>query len=302
MRVFLTGGTGYIGQAVLDALLKAHHDVTVLVRDPERGNALEARGAQPVLGDLATTRTYVKHAAGFDAYVHAAFSNSPRGAEIDQQSIETLLNLSRGSARHRPVAFLYTSGIWVLGECPAPVDETAPVQPIPHVAWRAAHERIVLDATSGHLRTAVIRPGIVYGGGRGIVSGLLRDAENGLVSVVGSGENHWPLVYDRDLGDVYARVLADATASGVYHATDESDERVKDVVEAIVAATPQPPSVRYVPIEEMRKKLGTYADALALDQRVRSPRAKALGWSPSKSATTSAPGLFEELRRESPRR
>jgi len=39
--------------------------------------------------------------------------------------------------------------------------------------------------------------------------------------------------------------------------------------------------VRHVPLEEARSKLGSYADALSLDQVVRGPRARALGWTPS---------------------
>jgi hypothetical protein len=41
------------------------------------------------------------------------------------------------------------------------------------------------------------------------------------------------------------------------------------------------PDVRHVPIEEARAKMGMFADALSLDQLVRSPRARALGWTPS---------------------
>ena len=49
----------------------------------------------------------------------------------------------------------------------------------------------------------VVRPGVVYGGGDGIVGDLFKAASNGLVRVVGDGNNHWPLVYDRDLADLY---------------------------------------------------------------------------------------------------
>ena len=42
-------------------------------------------------------------------------------------------------------------------------------------------------------------------GERGIVSDLLKNALNGLVRVIGPGTNHWPCVYDRDLGELYAR-------------------------------------------------------------------------------------------------
>ena len=57
------------------------------------------------------------------------------------------------------------------------------------------------------------------------------------------------------------------------------------------------PDVRYVPIDEARQKMGPYADALALDQLVRSPRARALGWTPSlHSVGGNAARLLEEWR------
>ena len=40
MRIFLTGATGYVGSAVLDALIKAGHHVTGLARDARKGNTL----------------------------------------------------------------------------------------------------------------------------------------------------------------------------------------------------------------------------------------------------------------------
>jgi nucleoside-diphosphate-sugar epimerase len=173
-----------------------------------------------------------------------------------------------------------------------------PLDPAELVRWRAAHERRILDAASADLRTVVIRPGIVYGGARGLVAELFKNAADGLVRVVGSGENHWPLVYDRDLGELYVRLVASPSASGIYHANDECDECVNDLVTAIAGHVPIHPSVRKVPLTEATKKLGAYAEALALDQIVRSPRARALGWTPSLHAVArNAARLFEEWRR-----
>src|SRR5678815_3278865 len=100
-------------------------------------------------------------------------------------------------------------------------------------AHRPEHERLVLEAANDQLRTMAVRPGVVYGGGNGIVSDLFKSATNGLVRVVGDGNNRWPLVYDRDLADLYARLAVNQDASGVYHANDEGDERVNDIVAAI---------------------------------------------------------------------
>jgi hypothetical protein len=52
-----------------------------------------------------------------------------------------------------------------------------------------------------------------------------------------------------------------------------------------------------VPLDEARHKMGTYAEALALDQVVRSPRARAIGWTPSlHSVAGNAARLLEEWR------
>jgi nucleoside-diphosphate-sugar epimerase len=151
------------------------------------------------------------------------------------------------------------------------MDETAQPNPGQLLGWRPEHEQFVLQAAGPNLRTSVIRPGVVYGGNRGIVSDLLKNALNGLIRVIGTGANHWPLVYDRDLADLYVRVASMPNASGIYHANDEGDETVNAIVEGIAGHLSMRPDVRHVPLEEARKKLGAYADALALDQRVRGP-------------------------------
>ena len=91
---------------------------------------------------------------------------------------------------------------------------------------------------------------------------------------------------------------ASTDASGIYHANDEGDETVNEIVSAIASHVPIRPSIRHVPIAEARHKMGTYADALALDQRLRSPRARQLGWNPSlHSVSGNVSRLFEEWRR-----
>jgi len=302
MRIFLTGATGYIGSAVLDALVRAGHDVTALVRNSERARRVAKRGAHPVIGDLADAESYRASAEAQDGYIHTAFdARSGQGPSLDRHVLETILAAARRprtAGNPVPARFvIYTSGVWILGRTPEPATEDSPINPVDHVSWRPVHERLVMDANSERLRAIIVRPGLVYGGGTGYVSDLFKAASNGLIRVVGDGNNHWPLVYDRDLGDLYARLAGRDDAAGVYHANDEGDERVNDIVDAIKPYLPLKPDVRHVPIEEARHKMGTYADALALDQKVRSPRARALGWTPTlRSVGGNAARLLEEWR------
>jgi nucleoside-diphosphate-sugar epimerase len=298
MRVFLTGATGYIGSAVLDALLRAGHHVSALVREPEKAGAVVRRRAEAILGDLQKPSSYAAAAAACEAIVHTALDRSKRGPRVDRLAIETLVAAARRrAAAGEPAAVIYTSAVWVLGDTQGHATEETPVNPTPFVAWRAEHEQLVLEAHRDHVRTAVVRPGIAYGGAHGIIGDMLKDADNGLLRVVGDGANHWSCIYHRDLADLYVRLVVSPDASGIFHASDEADERVNDIVEAIAAHARRRPEVRHVPLQEARVKMGSYADALALDQIVGSPRARAIGWTPAlHSVARNVARLLEEFR------
>ena len=132
-------------------------------------------GVTPSLGDLSDPAGYTRLAAGHDVLILAAFDSSAKRVELDRMAIENLVRVARaepGKARVAPRALIYTSGVWILGNTPQPAAEDAVTAPAEHAAWRPDHERLVLEAGGDGLRTVVVRPGIVYGGARGIVCDL----------------------------------------------------------------------------------------------------------------------------------
>ena len=300
MRVFLTGATGYVGSAVLDAFVRAGHHVTALVRHSGTASDAPSRpSGDAVVGDLSNPASYVTPAATCDTLVHAAFESSARGILVDRVAVEALMDVAaRGTAAGRRVSVIYTSSASVLGNVTAPAGEDALPQPPAALAWRPAHEAAVLEsAARSGARALIVRPGIVYGGAQGAIGELLQAAANGLIRVIGDGSNRWPSIYDRDLAELYVRLASHPDADGVFHATDHADERVDDIVEAIARHARTRPDVRHVPVPEARLKLGPYADAVALDQVVRAPRARAIGWAPSlHSITGNVARLTEEFR------
>src|SRR5207248_3051609 len=107
--------------------------------------------------------------------IHLGFEAGADAARVDRTATDALLAAAREAKAPRTV--VYTSGIWVLGATGArPADETTPVNPAPLVAWRPAHERLVLDALDARIVTAVVRPGIVFGGKGGLLDGFFESA------------------------------------------------------------------------------------------------------------------------------
>ncbi len=279
MKVFLTGATGYIGAAIADALQKSNHYVIGLARSTESAEKLRSRGIEPHHGDLRDKESLRAAASSADAAIHAASPNDATSAELDNIVLDAILAEFKGTSK----PFLYTSGIWVLGRTGDRVaDEQSVANPIPLVAWRADCEKKVLAAANKLVRAGVIRPGIVYGRGAGIPASMIEWAkERGIVVYVGNGENHWPTVHVSDLADLYVRVLDDAPLGAVFHGTNKGFVRVREVAEAMGEILDLRNKVEPWPLEQARKKLGPYADALALDQQVSSERTRErVGWSP----------------------
>ncbi len=150
MRIFLTGATGYIGAAVLDALVRGGHDVTALVRDNSKAARIAARGGHPIVGNLADPESFRAAAEAQDGYIHTAYdSTSSGGPAIERAALESILAAAKrrrtaGSKSPGKRFIIYTSGVWVLGPRRNRPTRRRRLNPVSLVAWRPDHEQFVL--------------------------------------------------------------------------------------------------------------------------------------------------------------
>jgi|HubBroStandDraft_2_1064218.scaffolds.fasta_scaffold150766_2 nucleoside-diphosphate-sugar epimerase len=279
MEVFLTGATGYIGTSVAEELQRAGHKVTGLARTPEKAKHLETRGVRATLGDLLKPETIAASAQAAEGVIHTASTNDANASQADAAVVRAILNVLAGTGK----PFIYTSGVWVLGSTGEKIaDEHTPVNPTPLVAFRPAIEQEVLGSKDSGVRSIVIRPALVFGRG-GSIPKMLADSarEAGAARYVGDGKNHWPFVDVDDLAALYVLALEKAPPGSLYHAADGPSYRVLEVAEAASIGAGAKGKTQSWPLEEARKTLWAFADALVLDQQVSGEKArKELGWSP----------------------
>jgi nucleoside-diphosphate-sugar epimerase len=288
MKVLVTGATGYIGSVVAEKLLAAGHEVIGLARSGEAVRKLEAAGVRPVRGSLQEVEGIARAAREADAVIHTAATGDASAPEADAQAVAAILDALDGT--NKP--FIYTSGVWVLGNTDGVADEETELSPTLLVAWRPAIEQRVLAATARGVRSIVLRPAMVYGRGGGIIGEMVQAGrQKKQVRFVGTGENRWSLIHVDDLADLYLKALEKAPAGTLLMAAAGEAMRVRKIAEAASrAAGLDGSAVESWPIEQARERLGPYADALVLDQQVSAAKAeRLLGWTPRQ------PSLMEDL-------
>jgi len=280
MKIFLTGATGYIGSGLARRLSRDGHEVVALTHSAAKSAQMREHGLIPVVGDLSKPDSWRREADACEALIHLGFEFGQRAEAVDRAAVAGLIRSAKAS--RAPRLLIYTSGVWVLGNSRgAPADEDAPLNPPEIVGWRPAVEEAVLASSGGGLSVAVVRPGCVYGERGGLYGMMFQSIlTERKARLVGGGSNCWASVYLDDLVELYSLILNKRPSRGLYHATDGAVEPVSTVAEAFAEAAGGA-EISDWPIEEARGKLGAFADALALDQRVSSAKARReLGWQP----------------------
>lgn len=270
MRTLLTGGTGFIGSAVLDVLVEAGHDVHAVVRNDRAAARVARRGARPLHLDVTDVDAFTAALDGFDAAVHAA-SPAEGADEFNAAVIEAAMRAFADGRR-----FVLTSGVWVYGDN-ADIREDSPHAAPELVAWRVPQEERLIASS---VDARIVVPGVVYGHGRGLV-GLITDAPrtpDGALRLIGDGSQRWTLVHVDDLARLYLAVLEHDGPIGRVIASDGSPTTVREIAEAVAGPSGVVPETA----DATRARLGaTFADALLLDQAASGDFARsALGWTP----------------------
>jgi nucleoside-diphosphate-sugar epimerase len=211
MRICVTGGTGFLGGALIRRLLEDGAKVRVLARDSERARALAARGAEVVRGDLGDEAAIARAVRDAAVVYHVAAMVEAPGDLAD------FLDANRGGTervfqaahQHGVGRVVYSSSVAVYGllEGRESIDEDTPYDPQPELRDSYSQSKIQADrfavsfARETNLSTVILRPGVIYGPGKPLPLGLLGFAAGGTNVIFGNPGNRVPLNYVENLVD-----------------------------------------------------------------------------------------------------
>jgi len=226
MRIFLTGATGFLGHELMKELHARRHEVTALVRDPQRATGFPP-GVRLVQGDVEGLPSWRGELAGHDALVHAAAVVKMWArdrSEFDRVNVAGTEALLRAAADANIGKLVYASSFMALGPSnghPIAEDDARRTQ-----AWHNDYERTkhLADVRARRLLEEglplrVIYPGVIYGPGNltdgNIIAKNLVPFLNGRMPFGASIET-WSYAYIDDVVAGFVKILESDPPSSRY--------------------------------------------------------------------------------------
>jgi nucleoside-diphosphate-sugar epimerase len=293
MNVFVTGGTGTIGSAVVTELLAHDHRVLALARSDRSAEALEAAGAGVLRGDLSDVDVLLRGADATDGVVSLAFGRdygdpAAIAASVTEEgvAVRTLGERLVGSGR----PFAVVSGTpWIPGRVSTEAD---PIPTGEGLGERGTTVEWALALSERGVRSVSVRmPRTVHADGEGGFAGLLTDLarRTGVSAYPGDGTQRWPAVHAADAASLFRIALERAPGGSAWHAVGDEGDAVRDIAEVIGRRLGLPVEPR--PVEHF----GPFGPIFAMDQPSSSAYTQQqLGWRPVHAA------LLEDLENVQP--
>lgn len=221
-RIFITGGTGFVGGNIREAI--GNRPIRLLVRSKTEAKGLESPNVELVEGDVTRAETIRGAMDGCEATVHlVAIISEEGGATFDSVIHQGTVNAVNEATRSGVTRFIHMSAMGAL-------DNAA----YPYLKAKFDAEQAVRNAG---IPWTIFRPSVIFGPGDGfinVLADLVRKAP--IIPVVGSGNSKFQPVSVKEVAAAFVRALNDPSTAGKIYELGGPDiftyEEMLDIIAA----------------------------------------------------------------------
>lgn len=253
--VFVTGGSGFLGQRLIADLVADGHRVRALARSDASAAAVTAAGAEAAIGDLSDVQSLQAGMAGCDAVVHCAAKVGQWGRWEDfvRDTVQGTVNVVEAARRAgvRRLVHVSTEAVLADGSAIVDADETRPLPQRPNGFYprsKAMAERHVVDSNGDGLQTVVVRPRFIWGkGDTTLLPKLAASARSGWVWF-GGGGHRTSTCHIRNVSAGIRAALQRGRGGEVYFLTDGAPVVFREFITALIRSQGVDPGGRTAPL------------------------------------------------------
>lgn len=201
MKVLVTGGTGFVGPAVANAIVDAGHEVRILERKPGSWRKAGIRCQEAVQGDMTDADSLRRAAAGVDVVVHLVAIRQGRPEVFQRVMVDGTRNLLAASSGVKRFVLMSALGT---------TEETKDLVPYYGAKWQEEQ-----DVKASGLEHVIFRPSFVFGREGGILPTFVKLAKlSPVTGIVGNGKQRIQPIWIGDVGAYFAASIDKPEAAG----------------------------------------------------------------------------------------
>jgi uncharacterized protein (TIGR01777 family) len=287
MKIFMAGGTGFVGGHLTWEFARQAHEVSILTRKI-RDDQVLPRGCRFVKGDPTERGPWQERIKGHDVVVNLAGSSifqrwtQSTKKTIRESRVFTTLNLVEAfsAMETSPPTLISTSAVGYYGfHEDEELDEDSPPGDDFLADLSKGWESAALDAEKLGARVVIPRFGVVLGKGEGALGKMVPVFKKWLGSPLGSGEQWFSWIHIQDLVRVYSFILDREDISGPVNCTAPEPVRNKELTRALAEVLDKPIIMPSVPGFAVKLAMGEFGSVLLKGQKVLPARLKEMGFS-----------------------
>ena len=227
MKIFVTGGSGFVGSYLIPRLVEKGYEVVAVARSEEALHKVSVAGAVGVQGDITDFESLDRAVAGCDLVVHLAAAFEMWGEEsyFYKMNVQGTENLLKAAQRHNIRRFVYVSAASIIANgIPARmVDELYQPDTLPDDPYsrtKLAAETKVLAANSHSMVTLALRPPFIWGHGHSMTNTMREAVARGRWMWINQGKHDLSTVHVKNLCAAIIASLREGNGGEVYYITD----------------------------------------------------------------------------------
>ena len=244
---FVTGGSGFIGGALIERLRREGWDVRALARSERAAERVRELGAEPVMGDLDDPRVEDCEIAFHAAAKVEDFGDPAEFERVNVQGTRNLVAACRTGGVRRLV-HVGTEAALMAGQPLVNVDESAPLRPDSPVLYSSSKAKAEEIVRSADLETVVVRPRFVWGrGDTTLLPAMAAMVRAGRFAWVGGGRQRTSTTHVDNAVEGLMLAAQRGAPGGVYFVTDGQTVVFRDFVTRLIETQGVTPTGRSIP-------------------------------------------------------